>query len=260
MIDWSSIGITHVLAASDGAQALDILQQNNIDMVVSDIRMPGQDGLELAKYIATHTSHVRIILLTGFSDFAYAQQAIRYGVTDYLLKPVKPKELLQVVQRALQSIHLEVETERIVQKSQGGGEVFVIQQQILHGFRKLGDTVTSILFYLAEHYMENVTLTALAEEFHFSTIHISRMIKKETEYSFLDILTGIRLSNAAQLLWESNQKVSQICEKVGIADQRYFSQVFKKVFGVTPLEYRKCQEEPKIYTLLELLQEMTRNK
>lgn len=259
-LDWGSIGITRVSVSQDGVQARDLLQKTNVDVVVSDIRMPGLDGLELAQYISTHARHIRIILLTGFSDFAYAQQAIRHGVADYLLKPVKPKELLEVVQRACRSLLLEVEQSRIVQELHESGDTLAVQQQIIQGFRGLGESVSGILFFLAEHYMENVTLAALAEVFHFSTIHISRMIKKETGFSFLDILTGIRLQSAARMLRESGLKVSQICEKVGIGDQRYFSKIFKNIFGCTPLEYRKLEPEPKSYTLLQLLQKMSENK
>lgn len=259
-LDWASVGITEVSVAPDGAQARDLLQKENVDVVVSDIRMPGLDGLELARYVATHAGHTRMILLTGFSDFAYAQQAIRHGVLDYLLKPIKPDELLQVVRGACRSLQLEVEQSRIVQEYHQSGDALVVRQQILQGFRGLGESVSGILFYLAEHYMENITLAALAEEFHFSTIHISRMIKKETGFSFLDILTGIRLQSAARLLRESGLRVCQICERVGIGDQRYFSKVFKNIYGSTPLEYRKQPTEPKSHTLLELLRQMTDNK
>lgn len=256
MIDWNSIGVTDVVVANDGTQARDLLQQSKIDVVVSDIRMPELNGLELANYVSTHARHTKIVLLTGFSDFEYAQQAIRLGVTDYLLKPIKPMELLQVVQRAYQSLQLDIMTDCIVQEYQVDSDTLVIQQQILKGFQKLGGTVSSILFYLAEHYMENLTLAILSDKFHFSTIHICRMIKKETGYSFHDILTGIRFSNAAKMLWETDLKVNQICEKVGIIDQRYFSKVFKKIFECSPMEYRKRNEKPKNYTLLELLDEM----
>lgn len=259
MMDWASIGVTEVIAAADGLEARDILQHSNIDVVVSDIRMPGLDGLGLAEHIATHTRHTRVILLTGFSDFAYAQQAIRHSVTDYLLKPVKPEDLLRAVQRVGQSLELEVEADRIVREFHQDGDALVARRQILQGFQTLSDTVASILFFLAEHHGENVSLTLLAEKFHFSPIHISRMIKKETGYSFLDILTAIRLASAARLLRETDSRINQICEQVGVSDQRYFSKIFKKAFGQTPLEYRKQKEQPKEYALLELLYEMSHN-
>lgn len=259
-IDWESIGIRQVLIAEDGARAWEILQNQNIDIVLSDIRMPGLNGLELADYISTHMRNTRVVLLTGFSDFTYAQNAIRFGVADYILKPAKPTELLGVVQKVMKSLQLNIKADEIVREHEQQGDAIVAQQEILHGFRDLKENVTAILFYLTKHYSENISLSTLADVFHFSTIHIGRMVKKETGYSFLDILTCIRLGNAARMLRESSLKVSEICEKVGLGDQRYFSQVFKKVYECTPIEYRKKKSEPKSYTLMELLQQMTKNK
>lgn len=77
----------------------------------------------------------------------------------------------------------------------------------------------------------------LAEKYHFSESYISRKIKKETGYTFVDILNGIRLMCAASLL-KTGEKISDVCEKTGFNDQHYFSQLFKKTFGCTPSNYR----------------------
>lgn len=260
MLDWASVGIDQVETAENGVEARELLRAHNIDIVVSDIKMPGLSGLELAEYVAACTRHTRVILLTGFSDFAYAQSAIKSGVSDYLLKPVKPQELLDAVGHALKGLRLDVKTERIVREYSEQGSSLSLQQQVLQGFRGVGDGVAAILQYMAANYADSISLGSLAREYHFSSMHISRMIKKETGYSFVDILTGIRLVSAAKLLREENSRVNAVCDRSGWSDQRYFSQVFKKVFGRTPLEYRRQPQEVKEYALLELLELMNRDK
>ncbi len=88
-----------VAAVEDGEEAITVLQEHEVDLVISDIRMPAVDGLELSKYIVEHFSNVRVILLTGYKDFGYAQQALRYGVVDYLLKPTSFESLFESIEK-----------------------------------------------------------------------------------------------------------------------------------------------------------------
>ncbi|WP_226527276.1 response regulator [Metabacillus niabensis] len=88
-----------VAAVEDGEEAITILQKHEIDLVISDIRMPAVDGLELSKYIEENFSNVKVILLTGYKDFGYAQQALRYGVVDYILKPASFEILFESIEK-----------------------------------------------------------------------------------------------------------------------------------------------------------------
>jgi two-component system response regulator YesN len=87
--------------------------------------------------------------------------------------------------------------------------------------------------------MEDISLVTAAEHVHMNHIYISRLIKKETGETFLDILTGIRMKKACELLANTDYKTYEISYKIGINDCNYFSQVFKKNLGVTPSEYRE---------------------
>lgn len=99
-VDWRSIGIDTVLTASDGEEAIDICKEHKPEIVITDIRMPGMDGLELSTIMKTLNTGVHIIILSGYSDFSYARSAIRIGVVDYFLKPVNIPELLECVRKA----------------------------------------------------------------------------------------------------------------------------------------------------------------
>ncbi|HIT89181.1 MAG TPA: response regulator [Candidatus Merdenecus merdavium] len=251
-MDWSNIGIKTVLAAKNGVEAKEYLNQYEVDIMISDIKMPGFTGLELSEYVRKSSANTAIILLSGFNDFSYAQKAIRSDVFDYLLKPIKPEELLKVVLAAKYKIEEQKYKLQVVEEYEENVGNFKTKDLILHSFRYVDQQTLEILKFMAEHYQEDLSLNTLAEQYHFTTVYLSRFIKKETGYSFVDILTCIRLLNVLDLLKENKYKIQIICEKVGFKDQRYFSQVFKKVFGCKPGEYNKRSKEKK-YTIIELL-------
>ena len=90
---------TVVAAASNGAEALDLLRSRGVDVVLTDVRMPVMDGLTLAQQVRSEFPHVSVVIVSGYADFAYAQQAIHAGVEEYLLKPVKVDLLADTLSR-----------------------------------------------------------------------------------------------------------------------------------------------------------------
>lgn len=107
MLPWAQIGVDVVHRAYSGKDALELLYEHSIDVVVTDIRMPGMSGLELIAEIKRNWKHVKYILLTGYADFEYTQQALQLRTSDYLLKPVEDDELLEAVRRALDELERE---------------------------------------------------------------------------------------------------------------------------------------------------------
>ncbi|MBO9605781.1 MAG: response regulator [Paenibacillaceae bacterium] len=97
-LDWESLGFQIVADFEDGKETIDYLTNHEVDIVLSDIRMAEVDGLTLAKNIYEHFPHVRVIIISGYKDFEYAQQAIQYNVEHYLLKPTKYDEITNVFQ------------------------------------------------------------------------------------------------------------------------------------------------------------------
>lgn len=131
------------------------------------------------------------------------------------------------------------------------GEKHDAVSQVNSLFVQSSNTIKSILTDIAQNYEQNISLSDLAEKYHFSESYISRKIKKETGYTFVDILNGIRLMCAASLI-KTGEKISDVCEKTGFNDQHYFSQLFKKTFGCTPSNYRNENGEnfPGLYEIL----------
>ncbi len=254
-LPWESIGITQVLSAENGIEAKEILANHAVDIMLSDIRMPGANGLEVAAYIRQYSIDTAVILLTGFSEFEYAQEAIRHQVYGYILKPLKPKDILDTVA----SVKLRLEQKRyqaqVVRAHEETAGSFDTMAQIQNCFGNVNKQVMEMLSHIAREFDQDISLNGLADSYHFSTTYVSRLFKKETGFSFSDILTGIRLMNAMDMLKEDREKIGVICEKVGFRDQRYFSQVFKKVFGCTPGDYKKNPKRIRLKEILEIMQQ-----
>ncbi|MZQ81110.1 response regulator [Paenibacillus sp. 5J-6] len=106
-VDWKSLDCELVVMASNGMEAKEYLQSVQIDIVITDIKMPGMDGIELAKYMYENHSHTKVILLTAYADFAYAQSAIKYNVVDFLVKINPTEKIPEAVQKAKELIALQ---------------------------------------------------------------------------------------------------------------------------------------------------------
>lgn len=96
-IEWEALGVDVIGEAYDGEEALQMTRENGADIVLTDIRMGEMDGLQLTERLKREFPRVRVVMISGYEDFEYARQAMRLGVTDYLLKPVNVDELVQVV-------------------------------------------------------------------------------------------------------------------------------------------------------------------
>ncbi|WP_235941603.1 response regulator [Paenibacillus puerhi] len=116
-IPWKACGIGTVHEALSGRVALEILENNAIDIVITDIRMPGMSGIELITMIQSKWPHVKSILLSGYADFEYAKQAISQQTFDYLLKPVSDEDLIDCVQRVVDQIKIKWEEIASYQKA-----------------------------------------------------------------------------------------------------------------------------------------------
>lgn len=106
LVDWNSLGIEIIGEAYDGNSAFQIIMEKSPDIVIVDIRMPEQNGLNLIRNVKKEKPETYFIVVSGYSRFEYAQHAIKYGVEDYLLKPLKKKELTEAVEKIIEKYEL----------------------------------------------------------------------------------------------------------------------------------------------------------
>jgi two-component system response regulator YesN len=209
-----------VLEASNGQECWDILStEPQIRLAFVDIRMPEINVLQICEKMKTAGLPVKVVIISGFRDFEYARQALRYGVVDYLLKPVNPSDVLRLVREAVTVPLLAAElTER--------QERLVIEQ-----IRK----------WIHDHLHEDMTLLDLSQRFHYSVSYISMLFKKEIGTGFQEYLLDCRMQRAKHLLLDPALRISDIAQQVGYTNPKAFSISFRKACGIPPTEYREMR-------------------
>lgn len=220
-----------VKEAEDGREAVELLAQQPVDLVISDIRMPEMDGLELSRYMRCQYPETFMILLTGHADFEYAQQAIRVSVFDYLLKPASRESILERVDTVGRLLAERIRNEKPYP---------IHSQGLLEKRVTLPRLVRQTFDYIEAHYAADITLASLAERLEVNPNYLSGLLKVKTGHTFTHHVTRFRLAKSKQLLATTNLKIYQICEQVGYVDQAYFSRLFKSTVGMTPIEYREA--------------------
>lgn len=221
MIEKSGLPFRVIGETNDGVTTLEEVEKKKPDVLFSDIRMPGDTGLELLEHIQEKKLDVKVVFVSGYAEFTYAQKALSLGAVDYLLKPIKPDMMTTVLKKLEVKLAGKVQEEVIEQKEE---KVPVIEQ---------------IITEIQEHYTENITLTELAKKYGISVGYLSSLIKENVGLSYSDYVTARRIQKAKELLEDERLSMEQIAEQTGFRDHFYFIKVFKKHTGITPGKYRK---------------------
>ena len=240
LLPWAENEIEVVAILKNGIEAEEWINSNEIDILLTDIRMPGISGIDLARIAFQTYPNAQVVLLTGYGEFEYAKEAITLGVFDYILKPSTPAEIIACIKRACQRFQEEKNTKVKLKKMESELQDYSMLIKPSESLTESQeDRIDKIIRFIYANYDKELTLSVLAAEFHFTTVYLSHYIKKATGYTFLEILTSVRMYYAARYLKETSMKNGEICHKVGIPDERYFGQLFKKSYEMTPYEYRK---------------------
>ena len=260
MIPWESYNCRVVGTAGDGQEGMKLIREQKPDILISDICMPGIDGLTMIAGMKSEFGHMQITILTGFRDFDYAQQAIRLGVTRFLLKPSKMDELEEAVRVMIENL----EKQGITGKEDGTDESVGENTSKAEGNRegeegkekaepsegKEGEEtdspascfiVKNALAYIEENYREKLKLSDVADQIYVSQWHLSKLLNKHTGQNFSEILNTIRIEKAKELLKDPSLRIGDIAEEVGVLDVAHFSRVFKKQAGISANEYRNTK-------------------
>ena len=388
LIKWDELDMEVAAIAHNGLEVLSMTEEHRPDIVITDIRMPGLDGLEMIRRAKELDGTLEFIIISGYRHFEYAQNAIRYGAGDYLLKPVKEAELYSVLERMrnqYQMRHNQITQEErykaliqnnrdrlrttfftdVVLKhsaperinslewinetyhyefSEGYFQIVILkvdsiafnreenldyiqkkivdlagkklkalvfdkeyfleesrcmillnyrpekEMEIYKAFKSLinelmlqndifeslkvtaglGSTEKEAVFdfvseviltsmgeavkrkqeegkrpireaknYIRLHYKDALTLEKVSGVVDLNASYLSALFKKETGKTFLEYLTKVRMDKAKEMLKETNETISAICQEVGYSDTKYFVKCFQKYTGLKPNQYRK---------------------
>ncbi len=259
-IPWENYNCRVVGTAGDGQEGMKLIREQKPDILISDICMPGIDGLTMIAGMKSEFGHMQITILTGFRDFDYAQQAIRLGVTRFLLKPSKMDELEEAIRVMIENLERQGITGHEEEADAAKGEIPKTQpvhtpeengrEEDASGEGREGEEtdspascfiVKNALAYIEANYTEKLKLSDVADQIYVSQWHLSKLLNKHTGQNFSEILNNVRIEKAKELLKEPALRIGDIAEEVGFLDMAHFSRVFKKQVGISANEYRNTK-------------------
>ena len=213
-----------IYLAANGQEAIDIIFRDKPDIMFLDVQMPLLDGIEVMQEAKRADILPYTMILSAYDEFKYCQQALRLGAKEYLLKPVRSSDILQMV-------------------NQAADELFGTQEAIVtEPAEEKNRLVELAREYIEEHYYENLMQVDVAQRVGISAGYLSTLFQKQLSVGFVDYLNEIRIEHACTYLRQSYLKTYEIAYKVGFKDEKYFSKVFKKIKGQSPSEYRKLNQ------------------
>lgn len=215
---WGSLGFTVVGQFTNAASALHYLASNPVDVIVSDVIMPGMTGIDLARELMTMSLDPQplVILYSAHSEFEYARQALKFKCIDYIPKTTEFEELVMIFKRLKQQLDDQRESS-------------VVEEE------------DKIIITIKEYIRQNPSLANLdgaAARVYMSPSYISRYFKQKTNSSFSDYVADQKMLLACELLLNLKYKIYEISSILGYTNPVNFSRSFRKRFGISPREYR----------------------
>ncbi|WP_341785725.1 response regulator transcription factor [Jeotgalibacillus salarius] len=222
-----------IRSAASAQQAIRTAQKEKVHVVVTDICMPEMTGLELIEEMQKMGQLPVSLIISGHSEFEYAQTAIRLGVLNYLVKPVQKQKLIQSVEEALAKEFTQ-ERAGIMQKAADHSLTELEQDQ-----KQMTSPVQAGKDFIDRHINRQMTLKEVAEHIHLNPSYFSVIFKDQTGLTFSEYVTRKRIQKAKQLLLTTTMPVAEIAETAGYQTAKYFNKIFKEYEGLTPGKYRK---------------------
>ncbi len=225
----------HVIGlAEDGKEAIAAIEKFRPEIILMDINMPLANGLEVIERVRQVDKDAKIIIISGYNEFAYAQKALDLGVFTYLLKPIDYRNFRAIIEKAMEAYSNRIWEKSLLKKATGD--------------RNPPDDIGNLAIdYIKTNFSDShLSLHTIAEKYFVSESYVTRIIKQKTGMSFTDYLNKTRTNMAIQLLLHPGKiySMKEISEKVGYNSQHYFSRAFKNYIGMSPNQYRNQKLTP----------------
>ncbi len=245
LIHWEQLQLQLIGECVNGNELKDVLKTLCVDIILTDMQMPGLCGDELLRYLKEQYPYISVIVISGYDDFKYTKQAIVSNAVNYILKPVDEDELND----ALKMAQLKVRENR--NRLTNDGEW--LYPELLKYFHAINEKekgleqtrkkklVQNIKRYLDENYCKHISLDDLENQFYSNKEYISRVFKNSYGVTISDYIDHLRIRKANNLLWEGEQ-VKEICYILGFYDESHFYKKYKRIMGIAPSEYNSTIE------------------
>ena len=229
--------------AADGNEAVRLCFKERCQIVIMDISMPELNGVEAAEQIRRLDEDCEIIFLTAYDEFSYAKRAIAIHALDYLLKPCEEEELTAVMEEAVGRIQKREQFEKLHMEQEMPEETGAempepdLEEEPDEPDR-LGQAAEKIRRYIRKNYMKDISMQDAARMMNYSDAYFCKLFKQCFDQNFTAYLARFRINEARRLLQDKNASVREVSMLVGYYDANYFANVFKRIAGMNPSEYR----------------------
>lgn len=232
-VNWDVLEYEEVLEANSYTQAVELLEKKPMDVVLCDIEMPDESGLELIGWIKEHLPDTECIILSCHDEFDFARQAVRLECLDYILKPARYDFLTEVLHKASQTVK-EKNRQALLK---GYGKLYINNLTEVKKEDTV-DIVETVADYIDRHLAEELGVKALANMVYVSPDHLTRSFKKKFHQTVSDYILQKRMMLAGELLKDKKMTITMVSDIVGFGNYSYFIEQFKKYHKITPREYQ----------------------
>lgn len=232
-VNWEVLEYEEVLKACSYRQAVELFTKKSIDVVLCDIEMPAESGLELIAWINEHHPDTECIVLSCHDEFDFARQAVALKCLEYILKPAKYDFLTEVLKKAGETV--KEKTRQTV--LEGYGKMYIHNLSGAAGEDE-GDAVERVTDYIALHIAEDLSVKSLANMVYINVDHLTRLFRKRFKQTVTEYILQKRMVMAGEILKEKGMTVTRASDCVGFSNYSYFTEQFKRYYGMTPREYQ----------------------
>ncbi|CAM3312874.1 response regulator transcription factor [Vagococcus fessus] len=222
--------------ASDGQAGIEMIRELEPDIVISDINMPVKNAFDMLE--ATRDMVYSTIIISGVNEFKMAQEAIKYGVTEFLLKPLDMDKMALSIKKAIE--HKEMQ--RLYQEQMNATNCTLSKEVLVFKKDEMSDNLAlEMIHYIEKHYGEKITLEELEQELNYSKSVLQARFKKATHYTFNEFVNRYRIQKAVEMI-KNKHKVYEIASACGFKEYKYFNKVFNKYTGMCVSDFASLIE------------------
>ncbi|MDR3121402.1 MAG: response regulator [Clostridiales bacterium] len=272
-VDWQSLGFQVAGESETARGAVEFMQTESVDVLLTDIMLPREDGFRLIENALLINPSLKTVILSSYSEFDFARKALRLGTFDYLTKPVNFQGLMEIFRKL--RVLIEAETAERQEYLQGKREylrrlplgslpafepvgfagfaesVELSEPSEPVGFAETaapcaresgnlpGPAIERVIDCINERFYENLTLETLSRVAFVHPVYLSKLFKEKTGGNFIDFLTKVRIEKAKLLLRDISIRICDVSDMVGYNSPKHFGRLFKEATGMTPKDFRE---------------------
>jgi two-component system response regulator YesN len=238
--DWEEVNCVVVGEAENGQEGLEKIAELKPDIVIADINLPIMNGIAMIEKTIDECQYSAIIV-SGYSEFEYAKKAMKYGVTEYLLKPLNHVELKEAINKAIERREIRNIYNKVRKNKLDTAEVNVLDYDL--DFEGSDGVLKKMLEYTRNKYMDKIVMSDISKYLNYSETLLNRKFKEKMKTTYNDYLNRFRIQKTIEMIREGNLYIYDIAERCGFNNYKYFNIVFKKYVGCSAKEFAQLMKK-----------------